>query len=369
MPRPVLLLVLALLSAAGGRAAGPAAGPLPDGLYAEFTTPRGVIVAQLDFEQAPLTVANFVGLAEGTLGPAPRRPFFDGLTFHRVVPDFVVQGGDPQGTGEGGPGYSFPDEFAAGLHHDGPGVLSMANDGPDTNGSQFFFTLRATGPLDYLHSVFGRAVRGLDVLPLIKQGDSMRVTIRRVGAAAAAFHADEQSFAALEARAARYTGQAEPGPAALFDDPDHLLPAEPPRAKYFNYRLANFERATGVRVAARLFRKFQPAQPGQTVNDWRRRLARDLGVEQHGVLAVYFADPDAWSLWIGDDRLAAFNPAGQPLHLRKQEFVAAARERTAATQANARKISGPDKPLTDGQKLKLLTDEIVGGIFALLDRS
>jgi len=368
MPRLTSLLVLALLLPVSAGAAEPAEPALPDGLYAEFATPRGVIVAELYFQKAPLTVANFVGLAEGTLGPAPRRPFFDGLTFHRVVPDFVVQGGDPKGTGEGGPGYSFPDEFGPGLHHDAAGVLSMANDGPDTNGSQFFFTLRPTPPLDYLHSVFGRAVRGAEVLPLIKPGDTMRVAIRRVGAAAGAFRADEKSFAALAARATKYSGQAEPGPTALFDDPDHLLPAEPPRAKYFNYRLANFERATGVRIAARVYRTFQPARPGQSVNEFRRQLARELGVDRHGVLAVYFADRDSWSLWIGDDQLAAFNPAAQPLHLRKQEFVAAARERAAAMQAYAAKLYGPDKPLTEGQKLKLLTDEILGGLFALLDR-
>jgi cyclophilin family peptidyl-prolyl cis-trans isomerase len=368
MPRPTLFLLFALLPATVICAAEPAAGSLPDGLYAEFTTPRGVIVAELDFQKAPLTVANFVGLAEGALGPAPRRPFFDGLTFQRVVPDFVVQGGDPKGTGEGGPGYSFPDEFGPGLRHEGAGVLSMANDGPDTNGSQFFFTLRATAPLDYLHSVFGRAVRGAQVLPLIRQGDTMQVKIQRIGAAAQAFRADEASFAALQAHTSKYGGAPAPGPTALFDDPDRLLPEEPPRAKYFNYRLANFERATGLRIAARLYRTFRPAQPGQTLNDFRRQLAHDLGVESRGVLAVYLADQDTWSLWIGDDRLAAFNPAGGPLHLRKQEFVAEARQRAAAMQAYAQKLYGPDKPLTEGQKLKLLTDEVVGGLFTLFDR-
>jgi cyclophilin family peptidyl-prolyl cis-trans isomerase len=175
LPRACLAALASLVAVCAG-AADSAVSPrpepvervLPAGLYAEFTTPRGVIVAELRYQQAPLTVANFVGLAEGTLGPSPRKPFFDGLTFHRVVPNFVVQGGDPQGTGEGGPGYTFPDEFAPGLHHDTTGVLSMANDGPDTNGSQFFVTLREVHRLDYLHSVFGRVIRGLDVLPLIK---------------------------------------------------------------------------------------------------------------------------------------------------------------------------------------------------------
>jgi cyclophilin family peptidyl-prolyl cis-trans isomerase len=262
----------ALLVAVCASAAEPTVSPhpepvLPDGLYAEFTTPRGVIVAELGFQKAPLTVANFVGLAEGTLGSAPRKPFFAGLTFHRVVPDFVVQGGDPQGTGEGGPGYTFPDEFAPGLHHDAAGVLSMANDGPDTNGSQFFFTLREVNRLDYLHSVFGRVTRGLDVLPLIKQGDTMQVKILRVGPSAQAFRADQAAFTALLAKTPKYTGPPEPGPASVFDDPDKLLPVDPPRARNFNFKLANFERATGLRVAVRVFRMFQPAAPGGT--GWR----------------------------------------------------------------------------------------------------
>lgn len=108
--------------------------PLPDGLYAEVTTPRGVVVAELHYKQVPMTVANYVGLGEGALGPKKGAPFFDGLTFNRVVEDFVVQGGDPTATGDGDAGYSFPDEITPALSHDRVGVVQMANDGPDTNG-------------------------------------------------------------------------------------------------------------------------------------------------------------------------------------------------------------------------------------------
>src|ERR1019366_4835203 len=268
--RPLIAL-LALLASSWSVQAAALAAPLPgsvealpDGLYAEIVTPRGLITAELFYQKAPLTVVNFTGLAEGTLGPKKGTPFFNGLKFHRVVPNFVVQGGDPLGTGEGGPGYSFPDEFRPGLRHDAAGVLSMANDGPDTNGSQFFITLREVNRLNYLHSVFGRVVRGLDVLPLIRQDDAITaVNIRRIGGAAAAFRADQAAFNALVATAKKYTAAPEPGPAAQFDDPDKLLPAEPPRALAFQRKLTNFERATGVRLYARVVAKFVPETPSQ----------------------------------------------------------------------------------------------------------
>ncbi len=176
-------------------------------VYAEIETSKGSIEAELDFQRAPLTAMNFVGLAEGTLPFQNRpanKPFFDGLTFHRVVKDFVIQGGDPLSAdpavpadklGDGGPGYSFPDEFSPGLRHDAAGVLSMANDGPDTNGSQFFITLREVNRLNYLHSVFGQVVRGLDVVNRIEPGDKIvHVTIRRVGREAEAFQANADKF-------------------------------------------------------------------------------------------------------------------------------------------------------------------------------
>ncbi|MBB74106.1 MAG: peptidylprolyl isomerase [Planctomycetaceae bacterium] len=137
---------------------------------ATIETSRGNIVLELHQDKTPNTVKNFVDLAE--------KGFYNGLTFHRVIADFMVQGGCPDGTGTGGPGYKFADEFHPELTHDGPGVLSMANAGPNTNGSQFFITHVATPHLDGKHSVFGRVVTGQDVVDTIQQGDRMEsVTI------------------------------------------------------------------------------------------------------------------------------------------------------------------------------------------------
>jgi cyclophilin family peptidyl-prolyl cis-trans isomerase/FKBP-type peptidyl-prolyl cis-trans isomerase len=174
---------------------------LSDGLYAEMNTSRGRILIALEFRKTPLTVANFVGLAEGTIAFDNRpagRPFFDGLVFHRVVEDFMIQGGDPLGNGSGGPGYRFPDEIAPELKHDGPGVLSMANSGPDTNGSQFFITHIPTPWLDGFHSVFGRVREGQEVVDAIRQGDRIdSVKILRIGSAAREFRVDQALFDSL----------------------------------------------------------------------------------------------------------------------------------------------------------------------------
>jgi peptidylprolyl isomerase len=189
-----LLVVFSFVVAPGCAADKPQRA---DGLYARFITSRGDIVVRLEFEKTPLTVTNFVGLAEGTKdsnkGKGVR--FYDGLIFHRVIPDFMIQGGDPEGRGSGGPGYRFPDEFDATLRHDSPGILSMANAGPGTNGSQFFITHVKTPWLDGKHTVFGHVVEGQDVVNAIRRGDEMKkIDIIRVGSRASSFKADQESF-------------------------------------------------------------------------------------------------------------------------------------------------------------------------------
>ena len=175
---------------------------LKDGLYAKFDTAQGEIICLLEFEKTPLTVTNFVGLAEGTKdlggGKATGERYYDGLKFHRVIPDFMVQGGCPLGTGTGGPGYTFPDEIDPSLTHKGPGILSMANAGPGTNGSQFFITHVATPWLDGKHTVFGHVISGQDVVNKIQGNDALNsIEIIRVGAAAEAFQSDQKAFEAL----------------------------------------------------------------------------------------------------------------------------------------------------------------------------
>lgn len=168
---------------------------MQDGLYAKFNTSKGEILANLEFEKTPGTVGNFVALAEGNLENSAKpqgTKYYDGLKFHRVIPDFMIQGGCPQGTGTGNPGYQFDDEIHPDLKHSGPGILSMANAGPGTNGSQFFITHVETAWLDGKHTVFGNVVEGQDIVNTIAQGDSIEsLEIIRVGAAAEAFNAVE----------------------------------------------------------------------------------------------------------------------------------------------------------------------------------
>ncbi|CAM1364753.1 Peptidyl-prolyl cis-trans isomerase [Tenacibaculum litopenaei] len=165
-----------------------------NGIYAKFTTPKGDILVNLEYEKTPGTVGNFVALAEGNLENSAKpqgTPYYNGLKFHRVIADFMIQGGCPQGTGTGSPGYQFDDEIHPELKHDAPGKLSMANAGPGTNGSQFFITHVATPWLDGKHTVFGSVVEGQSVVDAVEQDDEMNLEIIRVGSEAEAFNAVE----------------------------------------------------------------------------------------------------------------------------------------------------------------------------------
>ena len=189
-----------------------ASAQLADGLYAAFDTTMGGFTCRLDYAEAPVTCANFAGLAEGSLGWIDPQtlsvhddPFYDGLIFHRVITNFMIQGGCPLGTGTSGPGYAFLDEFSTNLTHHGAGILSMANSGPDSNGSQFFITLKNTDWLDNQHSVFGEVVDGMNVVSnigVVATDAGARpltnvvmnaIQILRIGAAAEAFDPQNQS--------------------------------------------------------------------------------------------------------------------------------------------------------------------------------
>lgn len=166
---------------------------MKDGIYARFNTSKGELVVKLTHDKTPGTVGNFVALAEGTMdntAKAEGEPYYDGISFHRVIPDFMVQCGCPLGTGTGDAGYKFDDEFHPELVHDAPGVLSMANAGPGTNGSQFFITHVPTPWLDNKHTVFGHVTQGQDIVDAIAQGDKVeKLSIERVGAEAEAWDA------------------------------------------------------------------------------------------------------------------------------------------------------------------------------------
>jgi cyclophilin family peptidyl-prolyl cis-trans isomerase len=335
---------------------------LPDGLYTEITTPQGVVVCELFYKKTPMTCANYVGLAEGTLGPNPGKPYFEGLKWHRVVAGFVVQGGAGARIG-----YSFPDEIVPGLRHDSAGTLQMANSGPDSNGSQYCLMLSPQQRLNYNHTVFGHVVRGLDILPKIQQGDTMSVKILRLGADAMAFKADQATFDALRAKAKLYTGPRQPGPDAPFDDPDKILPTNIPRASDFNHKLVNFERFTGRRLAARILAK----APEGSINDYLRTMAKKLGTDKVGAFAVYIADLGEWHLWIGDDSIPAFINAPAPkdpaelekvLGAAEREFLAACMRDVVPIVARAEANPDPANPMTPGQRTKLHVDAVLDNL-------
>lgn len=193
---------------------------MQDGIYAKFSTPKGDILVQLEHTKTPGTVGNFVSLAEGNLEnsvKAQGTPYYDGLKFHRVIPDFMIQGGCPLGTGTGDGGYKFDDEFHPDLKHDAPGKLSMANAGPGTNGSQFFITHIATNWLDGKHTVFGSVVEGQDVVDAVAQDDTLdKVTIIRQGAEAQAWNAVE-AFRTFEGSRAKRIADARAAQEAQID--------------------------------------------------------------------------------------------------------------------------------------------------------
>jgi peptidylprolyl isomerase len=226
MKKTFMLLIAALFSLLSCNDPYP---NLENGIYAEIVTNKGTMTAELYYELAPATVANFVALAEGnhpmvTNEALKGKPFYNGLIFHRVMKDFMIQGGDPDANGRGGPGYKFHDEFVDELKHAGKGILSMANGGPDGNGSQFFITEKDTPWLDGSHSVFGKVVEGLDVISKItavpmRQGTTqpvddivMQINIIRKGSAAKSFNAPavfEAELAGLTEKRAKIQAEKE----------------------------------------------------------------------------------------------------------------------------------------------------------------
>jgi peptidyl-prolyl cis-trans isomerase A (cyclophilin A) len=192
---------------------------MENGIYAKFNTTKGAILVKLTHDLTPGTVGNFVALAEGNLENKVKPQgvkYYDGLKFHRVIPDFMIQGGCPQGTGTGGPGYSFDDEFHPTLKHNRPGVLSMANSGPASNGSQFFITHIPTDWLDNKHTVFGHVVEGQEIVDAVAQGDVLEtLEIVRVGEEAQKWNAVE-AFRTFEgSRAKREAAEREAAEAKM----------------------------------------------------------------------------------------------------------------------------------------------------------
>ncbi|HVT82636.1 MAG TPA: peptidylprolyl isomerase, partial [Phycisphaerae bacterium] len=299
------MALLPLLLLGQTTAPAPDQVPLPDGLYTQITTESGIVVCELFYKKTPMTVAHYVGLAEGTVGPRKGEQFFEGLKWFRVEANFVIQGGDhAQGSGGGGDGRvtepSFPDEIVPGLRHDGPGTLQMANAGPDTNGSQYCLMITDQTGLNYDHTVFGKVVRGLDLLTKFKVGDTMHVKILRVGKEAEAYHPTQESFDKLVASARRYTAPKVAGPDTFLDDPDNIIGVGGRGSNFLQIKLANFERFTGERIMARVF-AHTPADAvggGEKEESFLKALQQKLGVNEHGALVVFFQDQNKWLIRI-----------------------------------------------------------------------
>jgi cyclophilin family peptidyl-prolyl cis-trans isomerase len=320
----------------------PATGAeVSDGLFAIWHTERGEITAELFFEEVPLTVACFVGLAEGTIpfeNQPPAKPFYDGLTFHRVAPGFVVQGGDPAGNGSGGPGFSFPDEFRTKLKHDTVGTLAMANAGPNTNGSQFYFTLSPVNRLNYKHTVFGRVVQGAGVLSLIEPDDVInRIEIVRVGANANAFHPDAAMIAELRAKTP-VVPEIDPVAPPFFSNETDREVTEwfPP---WIAQKLNNYRFVTGITVRVRLISKFDSLPAGaSTANPVRYHHDAVAAGNARAATLFFVAGEDRWRLWLGDELLGRFgldaesvvkDPGHAQLNQIKSDILAEAREQLA----------------------------------------
>ena len=221
---------------------------MENGIYAKFNTPKGSILVKLTHDLTPGTVGNFVALAEGNLENTARKqgePFYNGLKFHRVIPDFMIQGGCPQGQGTGNPGYKFDDEFHPSLKHDRPGVLAMANSGPGTNGSQFYIMHIPTDWLDNKHTVFGHVVEGQDTVDTVAQGDILEsVEIIRVGEEAQKWNAIEAFRVVEGSRAKREAAEREAGEAAM----EALAAGFEKTASGLRYKMIN--KGTGKRAEA-----------------------------------------------------------------------------------------------------------------------
>jgi len=280
---------------------------LNDGVYAVLHTNKGDITLLLEHKKTPMTVANFVGLAEGALNVnGKNKPFYNNIKFHRVIENFMIQGGCPKGNGTGGPGYTFPDEFDDSLKHTGPGIMSMANAGPGTNGSQFFITHVATPWLDDKHSVFGHVVEGLDVVNAIEQGDSIKsVEIIRKGADAEAFVVSRETFTQYVLAAEENNQKREAKEKAKLEDefknrwPDAIL--TPSGLRYVVKKAGDGKKSpvhgqkvtvhyTGSLLDGRVFdssvRRGSPAQfaIGEVIEGWNEALATMSAGEQRTLI-------------------------------------------------------------------------------------
>ncbi len=230
--------------------------------------------------------------------------------------------------------------------------------------------------MNYQHNVFGRVVRGIEVLPQIKQGDTMKVKILRLGAAAKAFRADEETFNKLVASAPRYIGPKEPGPDAPFDDPDKMLPPEWDRAKNFNYKLVNFARFTGKKLVVRIFAKLPDEAAADKLAGYLSAEARRLGVAKQGALALYVASADRWHIQIGEDSVAHFlqtnglgkaSPPVASVDVALQALLDMAAENSQQTIATMTARLAADDPMTPARRIKLKADAVIDGLIFKLE--